>query len=92
MASSILIIILALIIIIPIVVEFFVSDKNKTESYDPTSISKTLSFDIRPSLYKDPLNYKFTIISKRENTIQDDINMNQETYNNQNSKYNIIYK
>ena len=79
-------------IIIPIVVEFFVSDKNKEDGYDPTSISKTLSFDIRPSLYKDPLNYKFTIISKRENTIQDDINMNQETYNNQNSKYNIIYK
>jgi hypothetical protein len=75
-------------IIIPIVVEFCVQRDS-----DKSSISKTMSFDIRPSLYKDPINYKFTIVSKYENTIQEDILANQqESYNKSNSKYNIIFK
>ena len=71
-------------IIIPIVVEFYLTHE---------SISKTMSFDIWTSLYKDPINYSFTINTKYENTVQDKLVAQQQTdYNGTESKYNIIYK
>ena len=45
---------------IPIVIEFKVAGEND-------SIRKTISFDIYPSLYKDPVTYKVTIIAKNIN-------------------------
>jgi hypothetical protein len=72
-------------IIIPIVVEFFVSEGG--------SIKKTMSFDIWPSLYKDPINYSFTIVAKFDNSVQDKlISQQQSDYKSTESKYNIIYK
>lgn len=38
---------------------------------DLDSITKTLSFDLRPSLYSDPINYEFTVVAKKESTQQD---------------------
>lgn len=35
------------------------------------SISKTISFDIRTSLYRDPINYSFTVTAKNNATLQD---------------------
>ena len=35
------------------------------------SITKTMSFDIRTSLYNDPINYTFTINAKKTSTTQD---------------------
>lgn len=45
---------------IPIVIEFKVANEND-------SIKKSISFDIYPSLYKDPVTYKVTIIAKNIN-------------------------
>ena len=51
-----------------------------------------MSFDIRPSLYKDPVNYTFTIIAKKENTVQDQVLASQQATYLENTKYNVIYK
>ena len=73
-------------IVIPFVVEFFVSKKANI-------IKKTISFDMWTSLYKDPINYSFTINAKYENTVQDKIISQQQSgYNDTDSKYNVIYK
>ena len=49
-------------IVIPIVVEYCV----------PTgSVTKTMSFDIRTSLYQDPINYTFSVTAKHSNSTQD---------------------
>lgn len=50
-------------IIVPIAVEYKL---DKMES-----ITKTMSFDIRTSLYNDPINYTFTINAKKTSTTQD---------------------
>lgn len=72
-------------ILIPLVVEYYVEEDG--------SIYKTLSFDILPSLYKDPINYKLTINAKYQNTIQDEIMTGQsQILNPEDVKYNIIYK
>ena len=36
------------------------------------SINKTLSFDLRTSLYKDLNNYTFTVVFKQESTLEDE--------------------
>lgn len=73
-------------IVIPFVVEFFVSKKSN-------NIKKTISFDMWTSLYKDPTNYSFTINAKYENTVQDKLIAEQQSgYNAAESKYNVIYK
>ena len=75
-------------LIIPIAVEFS-NPQNKSNK----CFKKTISFDIWPSLYKDPINYSFTINAKYESTVQDKLNTEQQSgYNDTESKYNIIYK
>ena len=70
--------------VIPIVVEFYIGT-NLNE------ISKTMSFDILPSLYKDPISYKFTVVAKKQNTIQDQLILSSQQ-NATGTKYNIIYR
>jgi hypothetical protein len=75
-------------LIIPIAIEFS-NPQNKPNK----CFKKTISFDIWPSLYKDPVNYSFTINAKYENSTQDKlVSQQQADYNGTESKYNIIYK
>ena len=75
-------------LIIPIAVEFSTPQDKSNKCF-----KKTMSFDIWTSLYKDPINYSFTINAKYENTVQDKLVAQQQTdYNGTESKYNIIYK
>jgi hypothetical protein len=55
-------------IIIPVIFEYYVKDGE--------TINKTMSFDIMPSLYKDPISYNFTITAKYSNTPQDKLVIN----------------
>lgn len=43
-------------------------------------ISKTISFDLLPSLYQDPINYEFTVTCKYNLTYQDRALMNNRKY------------
>ena len=52
-------------IMVPIIFEY----KLNPQAND--SISKTMSFDIRTSIYKDPINYTFRITAKSQATMQD---------------------
>jgi hypothetical protein len=62
-------------IIVPVIFEYVLKDDNN-------SISKTMSFDIRTSLYNDPINYTFQVIANKENTTQDKlINTNKKYIN-----------
>ena len=72
--------------VIPIVVEFYIGSEGQ-----PNEISKTMSFDILPSLYKDPISYKFTVVAKKQNTIQDQLILSSQQ-NTVGTKYNIIYR
>lgn len=45
-----------------------------------TQVSKTISFDLLPSLYQDPINYEFTVTCKFELTPQDRALMNNRKY------------
>lgn len=47
---------------------------------DKLQISKTISFDLLPSLYQDPINYEFTVICKNKLTDQDRALMNNRKY------------
>lgn len=47
----------------------------KLDGEDLKSIMKTLSLDIRTSLYKDPLNYEFTIQANKNYNINDEIQL-----------------
>ena len=61
-------------VIVPTVFEYKL---NKIDS-----IQKTMSFDLRTSLYKDPINYTFTVIAKKDATIQDTVlNTNRKYIN-----------
>ena len=51
-------------IIVPIYMEYYLKDT--------ASINKTLSFDLRTSLYKDLNNYTFTVVFKQESTLEDE--------------------
>ena len=51
-------------IIVPLYCEYKVTK-------DSDSISKIMSFDLRTSLYKDPINYTFKVIAKYANSEQD---------------------
>lgn len=53
------------IILIPIVFEYRIENQNTK------SISKTMSFDLRTSLYKDPITYTFRVTAKHSSTAQD---------------------
>lgn len=66
-------------VIIPLVFKY------KLDPNDTTS--KTISFDLRPSLYKDPITYKFNIIAKYSQSVQDKLTSINQQYNT-NTKYN----
>ena len=51
-------------VIIPVMCMFVASKPN-------TMIKKTLSFDLRPSLYNDPINYTFSVVGKNTASMQD---------------------
>ena len=51
-------------IIVPMLCEYKVQEPN-------TTIKKTITFDIRTSLYTDPTNYLFTVTAKNTSTLQD---------------------
>lgn len=72
-------------IVIPIVVEYCLSSES--------SYKCSISFDILPSLYKDPINYKATFIIKPETTIHDNvIAQSNNKSNGEQIKYIPIYK
>lgn len=52
-------------IVIPIMVEY-----NMDELNDETQYRKTMSFDLRTSLYQDPLTYTFTVVTSKKPTAQ----------------------
>lgn len=52
-------------IIIPVIFEFYVTQGS--------SISKTMSFEIQPSLYKDPIVYTFMVTAKHTGTLVDKV-------------------
>lgn len=52
-------------IIVPIYMEYYLNDATP-------AINKTLSFDLRTSLYKDLNNYTFTVVFKKESTLEDE--------------------
>ena len=58
-------------ILIPIIFKYDLSGETTN-----TSTSKTMSFDIRKSLYKDPTNYSFRVSAKNTNTVQDKLIIN----------------
>ena len=61
-------------LVIPIWCSYVATEPN-------TSIKKTLSFDLRTSLYNDPINYTFTIIGKNTASIQDKLtNTNKKRF------------
>ena len=55
-------------IIVPIYMEYYFKDTDNST----TTINKTLSFDLRTSLYKDLNNYTFTVVFKQESTLEDE--------------------
>jgi hypothetical protein len=56
-------------VIVPIMCEYAVKSAN-------ASIEKTISFDLRNSLYKDPINYTVKFIAKNTTTVQDIVSTN----------------
>lgn len=54
-------------VIIPILVEYYLKENT------PAEITKTMSFDMRTSLYQEPLNYTFKVTAKKEATTQDKV-------------------
>lgn len=72
-------------IIIPIIFEYIVNGISEVES--PTiatgSISKIMSFDLRTSLYNDPVNYVFQVTAKNAAKMADKLILNNK------GKYNF---
>ena len=66
-------------IIVPLVFVYDLSQANST--------SKPFSFDLRTSLYKDPITYKFTVTAKKTASIQDQLQSINQQYNTS-TKYN----
>lgn len=56
-------------VLVPIMCEYAVKSAN-------ASIEKTISFDLRNSLYKDPINYTVKFIAKNTTTVQDIVSTN----------------
>ena len=55
-------------VVIPIMCSYVATNPN-------TSIEKTISFDLRTSLYGDPVNYAFTIVGKNTASINDKLTL-----------------
>lgn len=76
-------------IIVPLYCEYFMPNNAKED------INHTISFDLRTSLYNDPVNYSFNVIAKHELTTQDKVinkNKVQLESSNNSLKYNSIIK
>lgn len=76
-------------ILIPVIFEYKVKDAG--------SISKTMSFEILPSLYKDPIPYTFKVTAKNKESIQDKIiiankNKHKTWWGGDRMKYPTIFK
>ena len=67
-------------VVIPLIFKYKLDQKDIVTS-------KTISFDLRPSLYKDPITYKFNIIAKYSQSVQDKLAAINQQYNT-NTKYN----
>ena len=78
-------------VIVPILVEYYAPNTNKNQGY-----TKTMSFDIRTSLYQDPINYTFSVTAKFANSAHDKLISNNRNNvglgNNDLIKYNTIVK
>lgn len=79
-------------LLIPITCEYRIGEDDITE------VNRTMSFELRPSLYKDPMVYSFTVYAKQESTSRDKvISYNRQTYAKNNlermaKKYNVTVK
>lgn len=76
-------------IVIPIIFEYRIMSNE--------SINKTMTFDLRSSLYKDPITYTFRVNAKNTASTQDKVvASNRQKYtqwhNTDNQKYNITIK
>ena len=49
--------------------------KYKLKNTDPKQLSRTMSFDLRTSLYSDLINYSFDVVCKKTNTVQDKLSI-----------------
>lgn len=67
---------------VPIMFEYRVNDDND-------EISKYISFDLRTSLYKDPINYTFKVTAKMNNSAQDKLLLTSRKYTDS-IKYNTV--
>lgn len=56
---------------IPLVFEYRIRSSKGSKNYGAELIEKTMSFDIRTSLFTDPFTYTFKIIAKNEGTSAD---------------------
>ena len=78
-------------ILIPVVFEYKLKGDRKDQIY------KTMSFDIRTSLYKDPVTYTFRVTAKRQSSMQDKVIESNKvnvknSLNNGVVKYNTVFK
>jgi hypothetical protein len=77
-------------ILVPIVFEYKLADSTD-------QIYKTMSFDIRTSIYKDPITYTFRVTAKKQSSMQDKVieSNKSKAKNALNSgavKYNAVFK
>lgn len=49
--------------------------KYKLNDTEPKQLSRTISFDLRTSLYSDLINYSFDVVCKKTNTVQDKLSI-----------------
>ena len=60
-------------VIIPMYCGYYVNDTEENKQ-----IKKTISFDIRNSLFTDPINYTFEVVAKNTTSIQDKLSLNNK--------------
>ena len=68
-------------LIVPIIFEYIVDDSKKNEAATGVftavgSVTKTMSFDLRTSLYTDPINYIFQVTAKNTMKVADKLILN----------------
>ena len=57
-------------IIVPLLCKYYI---NEESNGGKSEIKKTLSFDLRTSLYRDPINYTLTVVAKNSNSTNDEL-------------------
>lgn len=78
--------------IIPISFEYRLRDIGGEENNTLNAVSKTMSFDIRTSLYEDPTNYTFKVTAKLNNTTQDKLIKTNRKYITETNYKSIVTK